>query len=273
MEISQDVMVVVPIYKGVMSSNEKISFERIMKVFSSRSINLVAPFHLKEFCHTLCEKYKNLTVSYFKDVFFQNIRGYNRLLMNIDFYVNYLNYEFILICQLDVYVLKDDIDYWMNKKIDNIGAPIFSEYSKTQSNDEYKELGNNGGFCLRNVHKCIKVLSKKGCRYYQLKTLMKVEKKWNWRLFRLIRDGLVYNYKIGFLKPIINEDIFWSMIIPLEFDFFTSCLPSEAKYFAYDANPKLLFEKSKGVYPMAIHAWWRYDEDFVLSILEKGNFK
>jgi len=271
MGIGQKVIVIIPIYKSTMTSHEKISFDRIIKVFKSRLINLAAPFYLKEFSESLVKNYKNVTVSFFDDKYFRNIRGYNRLLMSVGFYKNYSNYQFILICQLDVYVFKDDIEYWINKKMDHIGAPIFKGYSKPT--EEFKHLGNNGGFCLRNVESCLNILSKNSFRYFRVSTLMKVETIWYWRLYRIIRDGLVYNYKISFLKPIINEDIFWSIIVPLEFDFFKSCSPEEAKYFAYDANPKLLFEKSEGIFPMAIHAWWRYDQDFVLELIEKDGLK
>ena len=38
--------------------------------------------------------------------------------------------------------------------------------------------------------------------------------------------------------------------------------------FSFDANPKLLYEKSNNKLPMAIHAWWRDDMMFVEKLIK-----
>lgn len=265
---TKSTVVVIPIYSTNMSPLEEKSFLRMIKVFKNRSIIIVSPFSIKDYSENLAAK-NNLEVVLFSNNYFKNIKGYNRLLISENFYKKFISYSYILICQLDVYVFKDEIDYWTKLNYDNVGAPIFKGYSKPT--DEFKEIGNNGGFCLRNVKSSLKVLSNIKFTYNNLFTLLSIESIWYWKLYRFFRDGLIYNYKIKPFMPIINEDIFWSMIVPKQFNFFQACPPNKAMYFAYDANPKLLFDKTKKTYPMAIHAWWRYNKSFVEELIKNYN--
>lgn len=261
-------VVVVPIYSNKMSILEEKSFLRMIKVFKNREITIVSPYSLKEFSSKLAAA-NNLNVTFFSNDYFKGIKGYNRLLICKDFYNRFINFNYLLICQLDVYVIKDEIDYWTSLNLDNIGAPIFEGYSNPS--EVFKKNGNNGGFCLRNISNSLKVLSKIKFRYSKFSTLISIEKKWFWKLYRFLRDGLIFNYKIKYLRPIINEDVFWSMIVPKQFSFFKVCPPEKAMFFAFDANPKLLYKKCENRFPMAIHAWWRYDKDFVEELIENYN--
>lgn len=262
-----DVVVVIPIYKSGMNEFEKRSFLRMISVFKNRDINIVSPYSIKAFVNSLIKDYDNMSVTFFDDFFLGSINGYNRLLMSKVFYSNYSLYTYVLICQLDVYVIKDDLDYWMSLKMDNIGAPIFEGYSN--ATNVLKPFGGNGGFCLRNIKSCVEVLNNVTFRYSKLSSLLQIESLWYWKLYRLIKNGLIFNYNFLFFKPRINEDIFWSMIVPIEYKLFKCCKPEKAKYFAFDANPRLLYEMCEFKYPMAIHAWWRYDLEFVLGIIKE----
>lgn len=260
-----DVCVIIPIYKDSFSENELISYNRTIEIFSERMIILVCPYKIEMFAESLCRKKINIKTEYFENKYFKGIIGYNRLLMSLNFYDRFTEYENILICQLDVFVIKDELDFWIQQKFDNIGAPIFEGYSKDK-NKKIKKNGSNGGFCLRNTKSCMKTLSLIGNSYSKLSTLWGMESIWYWKLFRIIRDGVIFNSK--FLKPRLNEDMFWSIIVPDKFPWFYVCEPSKAKYFAFDANPSLLFQLCNFTYPMAIHAWWRYDKPFVMQIIK-----
>jgi len=88
------------------------------------------------------------------------------------------------------------------------------------------------------------------------------------KVVRFIRDGLLFNYKKPrFLNPIINEDLFWSYVVPGMYRWFKVPTPDISKGFAFDVNPRYLFEQNGGTLPMAIHAWWRYDPDFVQDLI------
>jgi hypothetical protein len=186
--------------------------------------------------------------------------------MSRRFYRHFLDYDFIALSQLDVFVVSDQLDHWCEQGYDNIGAPLFEGYTKPT--DEFKSKGNNGGFFLRNPKKTFQILSQLNVRYSSISALWNMESKLLWKIYRVLRDGLVFNYKYESLKPRLGEDVYWSIIVPERIPDYKSAEPEVAMYFAYDANPRLLFERCNRTLPMAIHAWWRYDTDFVNEVFE-----
>jgi hypothetical protein len=90
------------------------------------------------------------------------------------------------------------------------------------------------------------------------------------KIYRLIVNGLIFNYKWSPLKPIINEDIFWSVVVPNKCPFFKIPDLSDSVKFAFDANPKYFFELNQNHLPMAIHAWCKYDFAFVKSLISNN---
>lgn len=267
--LKNKVVVVIPFYRDCLNEYELISFKRMLHVFKKRDVCIVAPYQIKDYVNLLLEKSDMVLKScFFSDEYFKSTKGYNKLLMSKQFYENFIDFEFILISQLDVYVFKDDIDYWVDQGYDNIGAPVFEGYTK--ANYIIKEGFNNGGFCLRKVSSCLKVLSQIKFMYSRLSVLYKMETTLKWRLYRIIRDGFIFNYTFKYLKPIINEDVFWSFVVSNQYPFFRSCESSKSICFAFDAQPKYLFKKNNNKLPMAIHAWWRYDKEFVESLFNNG---
>ena len=265
----KEVVIIVPLYNKNMTEKEEYSFFRMVDVFNDRDICIVCPESINGYAKELSNTHEHISISLFSDTNFKGVLEYNRLLMSLEFYQRFINYKYMLICQLDVYVFKDELNYWIDKDFDNIGAPIF-EFVDSKPTLKMRKKGNNGGFCLRKITTCISVLSSIKNRYYKIATILKVKDVENslfWNLFRLIRDGLIFNYNIKYLRPIINEDIFWSIIVPLENHSFKVCDPKESMYFSFDSNPRLLYEKCNYKIPMAIHAWWKYDIDFVKSLI------
>jgi len=260
------VAVIIPIYKKNLSSFEEISLNRMIKIFKNRDIVIITFFELDQFCSQISKFHKNINIVFFHKKYFSSIRGYNRLLMSKNFYKTFISFKYVLICQLDVYVFEDKLDYWINKQFCNIGAPLFKGYNKVSKN--FKIIGNNGGFCLRNTQSCLDILLKIKYRYYNVSTLIKIESNFLWRLYRILRDGLLFNYNLNPFYPIINEDIFWSSIVPIENNFFLVPKPEESILFSFDVNPKFLYEKSNNMLPMAIHAWWKYDKIFVEKLIK-----
>ena len=103
----------------------------------------------------------------FEDAYFQNIEGYNRLLVSMSFYERFGDYEFMLICQPDAIVLKPELHLWLEKPYDYIGAPWpqgFSLKIKTASIPMADEINctafvGNGGLSLRRNLACIQLLN------------------------------------------------------------------------------------------------------------------
>lgn len=49
--------------------------------------------------------------------------GYNRLMLSEDLYSAFSNYEYILICQSDAYIFRDELKEWCEAGYDYVGAP------------------------------------------------------------------------------------------------------------------------------------------------------
>lgn len=264
----KDICIIVPMHKTKLSGLEEVSFQRIVKKFSSRKIFIICPQNVAADLSQLASPYPNMEVKVFDDKYFGKIIRHNNLLLSLEFYTAFDDYKYLLICHLDVMVIKDELDFWMNQSYDVVGAPILEGYHN-DTTGKIKPKGSNGGYSLRNIKSCIKVLSSNNLYYNKLSSLWEMEKIWYWKLFRLLRDGIIHNYNIFNLKPRINEDMFWSVIAPDKFSWFKACPPQEALSFAFDANPKALYKLNNEKPPMAIHAWWRYDKDFVINLVKK----
>lgn len=260
--------VVIPLYKCNHSDEELVSLHRITTILDST--NLIILTHLEQ-GESVFELFPlNTKIITFDSKYFKSTRTYSRLLMSLEFYNHFTEYTHILICQTDVFVCEDHLQRWLTEPYDFIGAPNFEGYDTSASTVFKQTL--NGGFSLRNVSACIRVLKEIKLQYSPLKLLWQMEKEWTYRLIRIFRDGLVFNYyNIPFLAPIINEDLFWSYIVPKRFPWFKVPTPEVASRFAYDYNPRYLYNYNNEELPMAIHAWWKYDREFVEELIEKHN--
>ena len=203
------VAVLIPIYKDSFLRFEEFSFYHNISVLKERDIFLLGPKRLEKYLVELKMKFNNCFITIVDDKYFDDSqKGNSRLMMNLDLYKKYEAYNFLLICHFDAIVFEDSLDYWMSKEFDYIGAPRFLNHS---DNSVDLNLGNNGGLCLRKVDSCIKVLSETGYRYSKLRSIWKTGQSLKEKVRNLLLDGLIYNYKINGFKPIIHEDIYWSI--------------------------------------------------------------
>ena len=62
----------------------------------------------------------------FDPAYFTSIQGYNRLLLSTEFYQRFLGSAYLLICQLDVFVFRDELAGWVARGYDYVGAPWVS---------------------------------------------------------------------------------------------------------------------------------------------------
>lgn len=271
MEKKSSVAVLVPIYKTSFSKYEKFSFYHNAKILSNRDIFLLGPKRLENHLISLSKTINNGHVTIVEDRFFNNkLSGNSRLFLSYDLYNRYVDYEYILICHHDVFVFKDNLDFWISRKFDNIGAPLF--LNKKADSSTLKK-GNNGGFCLRKVDSCLKVLAETKFTYSRIEVLWKMEPVWYWKIFRVLRDGIIYNYKWKKFHPVIHEDMFWSVVVPNQFKWFKNAEFCDAKLFSFEEKPKLMFELTNNTLPMGMHAWWKFDKDAAMELIRNFDDK
>lgn len=262
------VSVVIPVYKATLSDNERISLEQCARILGNKyDIILVCPnsldvenynIILKSFdiCYSTCR---------FEDTYFQGIEGYNNLMISKCFYERFVDYQYILIYQLDAYIFKDELEYWCRLNYDYIGAPMIND-SQTDDMSLSYYVGGNGGFSLRKISKFMDYFN--GCRNVytpaQIAKRINLWKKPHTRIFLWILMCFGYHNKpltISYRNRWSwNEDLIWSQILAESNYSFRQPIQTEAAKFAFERYPSRLYSTISSL-PFGCHAWARYEYD------------
>ena len=252
----EKVAIIIPFYQNKLSYYDKISLEQCQKILYNYPKIAIKPKKLEfEKLATGVNFIKTLS---FSNHYFENIEGYNKLLLSLEFYKAFLEYKFILIYQLDCFVFSDKLTYWCNQNWDYIGAPWISKtYNKSYLHIKYlkftRALKNiwigknhnipnslylhnkvgNGGFSLRKV----KV-------FYDLCVIMKPKID-----FYLSQKGNLF-----------NEDVFWSMEVNRETLLLNIPNYEEGMKFAFEVPPINSRFLTSDNLPFGCHDWDKYDK-------------
>jgi len=252
--MNYDVAVIVPFYSAELSDTEERNLINNLRVLSDRQFILIKPQSLKidlsSFLPRVPEQ-KNIEVSEFDDSYFASVNGYNRLLLSKMFYQRFTQYKYVLICQLDAFVFRNDLQKWLDKGYDYLGAP----WTKTEESTFIKMTRSgriapllratayfnkvffgkkdyrigNGGLSLRNVNKSLSVLGALGS----------YSKRWK-----------------------ENEDIFWAVLVPQLLYYFKIPNMTEALGFAFEKDPEELYRLNNHQLPFGCHAYEKYNPEF-----------
>lgn len=259
------VAVAIPVYKESLTKDESISLRQCINVLGEHDIFIIKPrgLHLT-FAGEIFSNFLNRFIE-FDAEYFENIFGYNRLMLSEMFYQAFKNYDYLLIHQLDAFVFSDQLLAWCDKNYDYIGAPWIPEHHslwnflkyhakafyKMQRYKAHPEIpinaskvmyykSGNGGLSLRKIssmQSCLKEMSKEVDTYIK---------------------GNNGSY---------HEDIFWS----LEVNRFGKRLKipvfKEALKFGFETNPFAAYELNNRKLPFGCHAWDK-NKNFWLPIFD-----
>ena len=145
-------VIVIPIYKEEITPSEIVSLKQVKKVLKDYDLVYIAPIKMKQ----VFEK-NNYLVEYWPDDCFKDITSYSKLLLTKEFYERFVDYEYMLIYQLDGFVFYDRLMEFCSMEFDYIGAPI-PFWGPWRG---LKARVGNGGVSLRRVKSCIKVVEMK----------------------------------------------------------------------------------------------------------------
>ncbi|MCE7064822.1 DUF5672 family protein [Dyadobacter sp. CY326] len=254
MSSTKKVAVVVPVYKTQLSDYEKISLRQCRKILSNHPIIAIKPDTL-DLSELGDDNIFTDAVS-FDPQFFNGVQGYNRLMLSPEFYQTFLDYEFILIHQLDAFVFKDELIKWCSSGYDYIGAPWpkrleepdFIKAFKTRTitlyhmwkntiedglptQRQFDNVVGNGGFSLRRVKK-----------FFQLASTM--------------QDKIQEYHQRH--EHQFHEDVFWSIEVNRKFSKLRIPAFKTAYKFSIENNPERGVRFNKGL-PFGCHAWDRDD--------------
>jgi len=266
--------VVIPVYRNSLKEDEIISLLSIRKSIPASTICFITPesLNIDNIIHPE-ERHEK-----FCDECFEGIEGYNKLMTSSRFYERFEENEFILLCQLDCLVFRDELKHWASKGYDYIAAPWFKRFVEDPSAGLWRV--GNGGFSLRKVASHLRVLKQKvisGAIYprhgnspwipsvaaSELGLYQKIVpwyRAWNpFSTWTTVEQELRRYPR--------NEDLFWSLEAPKFDPCFKIAPATEALPFAFEMAPRWCFERNKKRLPFGCHAWGRYDRLFWEQIL------
>lgn len=240
--------VAVPVYRSTLDANEALSLESTFRALGAHHLVMVKPDGLDT--AAIEARYPFRAVERFGPQYFGSTSAYNRLLLSTEFYERFLASAFLLVCQLDVFVFRDDLAAWLARGYDYVGAPWVSGSALGLELHRLKFLASrlvpggrdrvhdyetrnrvgNGGFSLRRVET-------------------------HHRLSLELRDTIArYASRQGHH---FHEDVFWSVEPQRQGLPFRTPPVEEAMSFAWDVNPERLFALAGGRLPMAAHGWFK----------------
>jgi len=217
------VVVIVPVYRVEPGPTEAEALKHNAEVLASHEIRLVCPEGLDTSAYDRIVG-RRLPAETFGPSFFAGIDGYNRLMTDVSFYDRFAGFDYLLVCQLDAWVFRDELLDWCAKGYDYIGAPWFEDFRSHETGAKLWAVGN-GGFSLRRT---------------------------DW--FRtIVRSGVPRELMLGLHNT--YEDYCYAVL--LAGTGYELCIPTpdEAMHFAFERSPDWLYEQTGHRLPFGCHAW------------------
>jgi len=276
--------IAIPVYKEFndLNPNEIASLNQLYKILGKHTIFLIGSQDLNWQSYLAHAQSLNIFphLKNFPGYYFQNIRGYNKLLISKDFYQEFSEYQFLLLYQLDTWVFRDEFNMWCDKGYDYIGAPWTGLYE--YDNEPLSGVGN-GGFSLRSTKGAFKLLKRlryydvlEQYRYFNTKGLLPRLPVLFYKLFTANSKPGRFESEYGW-----QEDIFWCRAAPKRLANF-SCKSvilrilgnyllrhnfkiapvEQATAFSFETEPADMYRINNGALPFGCHAWEKYDPGF-----------
>ncbi|GGH23660.1 DUF5672 family protein [Mucilaginibacter phyllosphaerae] len=257
MEALNKVAVIIPFYRDLITDLEEIALQQCQKVLGNYHKIAIKPQSL-----ALPQKAQqavvfNQVVS-FANPYFDGIRGYNSLMLSDVFYKAFLDYDYILIYQLDAFVFKDELMHWCSLGFDYIGAPWL----------------RRKGYQLKLKEKAYQFMFDMHTRFNVKKNGVPTDKQFYNKVgnggLSLRRVKKFYALSIK-LKPIAddylkhtddkhNEDVFWSIEVNRSIKRLKIPGYKTAVKFSIELEPARAFALNEGRLPFGCHAWDLYTD-------------
>lgn len=232
-----DCIIGVPVYKSDLTSNEEASFNQLCKIIENNyEICLICPadIDLTKY-NEISEKYNiKLSVLFCAKQYFKGTACYSYLCETADFYECFKEYEYLLIYQLDGWIFKNNLDYFINLNVDYIGSPW-----KLGSFNFNSNAVGNGGVSLRRVEKFIQV-----CKQIN---------------------------PINCASKYINkEDLFFCKIMRQKTNLHIATVKEASKFSVTAFSEYFIKTYNNGELPMCVHSWSK-EWDFWKKYIDVNN--
>lgn len=239
--MNKECAIAIPVWKAVIGTRELKSLIQCRCMLGQHErfeIMLFGPERLNEGYYRQLWKMtggdNDIRIIKFPDRCFESRLSYSYLLSSKNFYREFSDFRYILIHQLDAWVLKDNLMDWCAKKYDYIGAP-WCHLCRLGKNDCKDYISSsfigNGGLSLRRVERFVELLP------YET---------WD--------DATYMEY--------LNEDVYVSMV-----EGFAKPDCAEASTFSVESNARHLIESNcNGELPFGFHALNVYDSELYAKL-------
>lgn len=257
-------VVVVPAHRSRPTPQETISLRQLTRVLGQHEIALITPEGIDR------SAYKELlpTASSvpIKKEWMQSHASYNRLIISPLLSSLFKGYSHLLLHEPDSLTLQDSLLKWCKQPYDYIGAPWFTPISGQEGLANFAK-GANSGFSLFRLDTMRKI-THSWQRWYPVKHAFGDIRRGLKGHPRQIARGLNGLCPGGLLRGAHRLyssycDQYWSLLIPSLVNDFKVAPPEIAVQFAWEKWSHLCMERCRGHLPFGIHAWAKYDFDFL----------
>jgi hypothetical protein len=213
--------IVIPTHKESLSGYEEIALINNLKILDNWPKTICLPFNIsQDYYKKLAEdNHLDFLILNLPEGYLGSIENYNKLLLSPFLYEKYSDFKYILIAQVDVWIFRDELQYWIDKDFDYLGAPLF-----LPQNTQKKALktlmlpyGGNGGLSLRNVEKTLELTRTPRRRMSASRVLVAITfllRYQNWHYLNIFWYSLnqLWNNPKSFReKHLIYEDVMFSI--------------------------------------------------------------
>lgn len=230
--------VVIPTHTTKLNPFERVGMAQGFRLLADYSIMLVIPEGTP--IGDFAPWQQQLQVIYQDPENFTSNHAYNLMLLKPEFYRLFAAYDYMLIYQTDVFIFRNELDYWLRRGFDYIGAPWSPErnYSFFYPRLMWRRsCGGNGGFSLRRVQPMVRLLE---------------------RHPRALQDLL---NKCG---PLVHEDIWWSLYAPNLSWRYKIADKKTSERFSVEVDPQEAYKRNGNRLPFGCHAWQKFQPEFWL---------
>jgi hypothetical protein len=155
-EKSNKCAVVIPTYKKSYTESEEFCIRQTFRMLGNWDIFFATDAENVD--QTIKTENVKPRYSIFSKKTFESVKSYSNWLLTVEPYKRFGLYKKILICQSDALIIEDQLEHWVNKDFDYIGAPwhglisIRPNYRSTIAfnDNEYKLFVGNGGLSMRD---------------------------------------------------------------------------------------------------------------------------
>jgi len=247
----KSVAIVTTIYKSELNSEEQTSIRQANHFFKPYDRFALVPADSNF-------KIESFTSIEFPAKYFVSAKANADLLFSEELYKKFINYKQILLYEIDCLVFSDQMEYWLEKNYDYIGAPWIKKFMVKRY--DYPDAVGNGGFALRKTDAFLKALEAQKhpwkCIWRDIKKAF-MEKK----IKRLI-PHLFDLWKNTRGRTKLIEDRWWSFKAKNYYPEFNVAPVEEGIKFAWEIAPREMLKLNNGKLPFGAHAWARYDKEF-----------